>query len=425
MQQVQELAMQDDVPGLTELLAEWPEQNLEWLLCVQSRLGAPSSNAEQKQQLSQVIEEALQRNPALEIELAEEISRLDKLIAQSNEPKPSRPSKIKKQVEFSEEDQKNYDLLERLQGYEDWQFNELVNDINSLDYENLVPAVQHKVNQIVNLLHSLGQHKKLNPEILNSETYKQWHRDYAPESILQDKEFSNEKLLRLNALARSVSSIFKREYDNYLIERGDDPDEGVFGVPSSAAESKIDLSAIKVFEEKHQISLPEDLKTYYLNTPPDEKRGYLESIMHLSELDHNLSNEREWYEKLKGLGVINWLNYIWSNETIAFSVEEQVITQQHIDTLNSQYTGVGVLSVDDETYILIYFDAEHRFGAIWYSQDNPTKIYDNYLDVMLEKSPAQHTLFQLLGAIPQVLDRGNVEEHESREQFVDDLRKLD
>ena len=48
-------------------------------------------------------------------------------------------------VQFTEEDQRNFEILQQLQEYDDDQFSELAAYIMTLDYENLIPAVQHKV----------------------------------------------------------------------------------------------------------------------------------------------------------------------------------------------------------------------------------------------------------------------------------------
>ncbi len=429
--QVEAFAMENDVPSLTRLLVEWKECDSEWLLFVESRLCAPSTTPEQKSQLVAAKEQALYADPKLSIEDA--VAALMPAAEELEPDKKSLEYSIAKSassnetVQFPEEDQRNFEILQQLQEYDDDQFSELAAYIMTLDYENLIPAVQHKVNQCIYALeHSEDSEaqNKLGTTFINSSNYQAWYEKFVPESVLKNKDYSIELLMEYYQLGGEVGSIIRRDYQIYLQKRGEGLKDLSDFYSADRSEPCRSISEIEEFEERHQVIFPEALKSYFLNFLSDERYRNISPLESLSKIDYKLSDDRERYEHLKGMGIVHWLNLVWGNSHDHFMVEGGSLTQEQIDTLNQKYIGVGQLEIDPETCLILYYDAEHNFGALTYQQDDVDETYEYYLDLMLKKSPAQHTLFQLLTAIPQVLE---IAEHlyYPSIQFFRSLRRLD
>ena len=58
-QLVIEYASKDDIEPLHELLINWPENSLQWLIYVESRMMAPSTSKSDRERLGEVREKAL------------------------------------------------------------------------------------------------------------------------------------------------------------------------------------------------------------------------------------------------------------------------------------------------------------------------------------------------------------------------------
>ena len=218
-----------------------------------------------------------------------------------------------------------------------------------------------------------------------------------------------------------MGTIRQKDYYAYLLQRGDKNlssfDHYLDGFSRrNKFSAKLDESKITQFESDYNIALPEQLKELYLAVNP--KQDF--AIPSLLELEHSLSKERKDYEHLRGLGVVNTLNYIWGNDKDDFTAEGGSLNQSQINFLNKNYTGVGSLRVDDNTNIVLYCDSNGLFGAVWYCQDDSAILVD-CLNLMYEKSQAQFNIYQLLTAIPFVIENAFFD-NDGQEKFIANLR---
>jgi len=414
---VSKLAEKDDVAGLTRLLATWPDQDATWLLYVDSRLIAPSTTQEQRTVLLAVREQALKSNPQLEQQMVEQLSNENVTQKKLN---PS-SSKLNENFTYTEEDQNRFQIIETLEDFEDWQLEDIDSYLATLDYLQLDKTVQHAVNQTVYGLLRSNEHVQAAQSIAKLNDYQSWYKSFAPENILQNSNFSLDQLLRYNKLNEGVGLIQRKDHYAYLLERGDE-DLGSFSHYLDELSSKhdfyeeIDRAKIKQFEVEHGIELPEQLKDLYLAVNPEQRF----SMPSLLELEHDLSQERRNYEHLKGMGVINMLDFVWGNDKQDFSAEEGFLSKSQIESLNRNYIGIGSINLDDNVNIVLYYDKNEHFGAVWYNQDDGV-VFDDYLLLMLENSQAQYTLYQLLTAISFITENAFFE-YEEQEKFIADLR---
>ena len=423
-QKVREFAENDDVSGLTDLLSNWPEHDKEWLLYVDARIVAPSSTAEQTQRLKAIRENALKLNPQLEEQLYSRPSAEDEVAKKSTAAQQNKEPTAASSTDnfvFSDEDKARFQIIDTIEAFEDWQIDEIDVFLNSLDYLQLNEAVQHVVNQTVYGLLRSGEEASSAQKIAESSEYQAWYSSFAPESVLDNKDFGLNELLRFNTLNRDVGTIRQKDYYAYLLQRGNKNlggfDHYLDGFSRrNKFSAKLDESKITQFESDYNIELPEQLKELYLAVNP--KQDF--AIPSLLELEHSLSKERKNYEHLKGLGVIYWLSFVWGNDKDDFTAEGGSLNQSQIDFLNKNYTGVGSLHVDDNTNIVLYCDSNGLFGAVWYCQDDSVVLVD-YLDIMLEKTQAQFNIYQLLTAIPFVLENAFFE-NEEQQKFIANIR---
>ena len=423
-EKVKSLVEKEDIDGLTKLLCEWPEQTVEWLLYLEMRICAPSSSPEQKRELKRIREEATTKNPDL-LEVTSAAVYDEKEVETTVENKITEVQEQEQEQEnfsYTDQERAEYAIIERLEEFDNWELEELDGYLGELDYLSLGSAIQHLINQAVYALVSMSGEYPVANKITDTTAYKKWNQLYAPTSILNNSEFNLQNLVDLSSIEDSLSLIKSKDYYAYLLASGRENrsfdsfrknrwGSNSFNQPTSSTD-------IKKFEETHGVSFPPQLKELYLAVSNDDFSLPC-NIPNLRELEHSLSADRPNYEQLKGLGLVNMLDYVWSNDKDDFKPEEGSITQAQIDFLNTHYTAIGYLNVDDDTNIVIYFDDNKQFGAVWYCQDGG--LVFNELDFLIDKSQAQYSLYQLLAAIPLTLEN-KFHEYEGKEGFIASLR---
>ncbi len=416
-QKVSALADIEDIEGMTRLLCEWPDKTLEWLIYVDVRISAPSTTKEQKLLLKQVKAEAL----ALQPELAEQ--GLEELI-ETAPNKQSTSQEAHQDFVFTDEDRENFEVVDTLEDFEPWDADEITDYITSLKYGKLNETLQYLVNQYAYGLMANGHKNKTLKRVTEQNSYQEWFKSYAPERVLTNYEFDVKDLMRLATLDNQVELISKKDYYAYLLERGDE-DLGSFddflqevgGLNNFTAVASTDQ--LEQFERKFGVKLPEELKDFYhragsLSGTASKPCG----IFSVSELEYHLDPSRKRYEHLKSMGLISMLEFVWGNSKDDFSPARGSLTQDQVNYLNQHYSAIGYIPFDDNVNVVIYFDREQRFGAVWYNQDDGV-VYDDYLYSLLKKSQAQFGLCQLLAVIPFVATNPLFEDEQ--EQCIADL----
>jgi len=399
---VTELAEADDVEGLTELLLEWPEQDSQWLLFIDSRLMAPSSTKEQKNRLKQKKAEALASNPALSYD-----DLFSKPEAAAEEVNVETEEFI-----YTQQDKRRFDIIETIEEFEDWEFDDIADYLASLNYGDLDAAVQHVINVAVySFLNPSrwqqpvdGKLTEVLAGIVSHQDYQQWHRSVAPESVLANSDFAAKDLKRICQLEDEVELISRRDYFVYLLAKGDDDyrniDEFLDEIDCLHDFERVASDAdVRDFEAKHGVTLPSDLVSFY-QTLAGLHRGAndLTDIPSLRDLDQSLDPKRPKWNRLNGMGLIDMLEAVWGNSTDHFTHEVSGFDAAQISELNSRYKSIGYLGVDDNVSIVVYFDEQQRFGAVWYNQDDGV-LFEDYLRPLLQRSHAQYGCCQLLTVI--------------------------
>ncbi|MFC4159525.1 hypothetical protein [Chitinimonas lacunae] len=109
---------------------------------------------------------------------------------------------------------------------------------------------------------------------------------------------------------------------------------------------------------------------------------------------------------LEASGLVDFIKWIWgSRDEIDESYDSEDIEQ-----LNRSYRVFGMQYYDDNQHSYLYFDEAGRFGSIYYDQDNFDALCRDYLDPMLNASPADCTLDELVSAL---IDETIEDVHES------------
>lgn len=429
-EKVNELANNNEVEALNKLLCEWPEKTAEWFLYLSMRISAPSTSSEQLQELKRVRDKAIASNPEL---LEDEYFNGDAIAqetdvsdAETTNVSSENKSEAKEEFKFSEQEQMYSQIIETLEEFDECELEEIDTYLGTLDYANLGYALQHLVNQYVYAFLTWEGSTPMSDVISKAPEYQAWAAIFTPESILNNPNFSIDDVLRYGFLRSQIGLIKSKGYYAYLVASGDEDLKGFehhqnqFSSTSSSSSSTSASDVekkeeIEKFEKKYAVKFPAQLTALHQHEQEFD-------ISSLSSLEYHLSDERLEYEHRKGMGIIDAIRFIWSNDKSDFTVEGGVFTQAQIDSLNQQYTFVRTFTVDEETYVILYFDENGHFGAVWYNQD-AVRLFDHYLDLMLEQSLAQHSLYQLLVTLPMIIDNPLFDD-EDKEELIRDLRKL-
>lgn len=174
---------------------------------------------------------------------------------------------------------------------------------------------------------------------------------------------------------------------------------------------KANETEIKELEAIASMSIPEDLKTFYLSIGEmrlDYNNEHLYTTYSLDiyspkELIDKLKETNKW-NKLYSCGIIDMILFSWDNNRPEF---KEYMKSEDIAYLNEHYKSFGCYTTSTESeHVYLYFDIEDNFSTISYDQDMFDALVNNYLNPMLKQSPASKTLDECLLETMQVIDEG-------------------
>lgn len=145
-------------------------------------------------------------------------------------------------------------------------------------------------------------------------------------------------------------------------------------------------------------SLPAELRQFYLtiggleNT--DNGESYCISVPTAAQLTESL-NETNNYFKLYSPGVADMMRHSWGNDRPEFT--NGYFPKDMLDFINTHYRSFGFYRTNTilESAHYLYFDTTEKFGAVFYDQDTPDYL-QNEFNTMREKSPATLSLEDML-----------------------------
>jgi hypothetical protein len=104
------------------------------------------------------------------------------------------------------------------------------------------------------------------------------------------------------------------------------------------------------------------------------------------------------YERYRSLGLADMMRACWGNDRFEFDPKNGEISAAELQAINEKYTCIGWVESDlgVEAHTYAYFDAEGRFGTVFYHQDAFDELYEHAFIPMLQKSSARSTLSDVL-----------------------------
>lgn len=175
-----------------------------------------------------------------------------------------------------------------------------------------------------------------------------------------------------------------------------------FGEPASN-------ELINEIQNFYSIPIPLELRTFYglgaIKNDADE--NYSVWIQSATDLVKSINEENKWF-RIHSSGIIDGIKFSWGNDRPEFDE----VDQKDIDILNENYKYVGLYRYDwglEEAYY-IYFDKNQKFGVIRYHQDGFEDLWEDHLNDMLNQSPANQSLEELLISIIDKLEKGILED---------------
>jgi hypothetical protein len=175
-----------------------------------------------------------------------------------------------------------------------------------------------------------------------------------------------------------------------------------FGEPASN-------ELINEIQNFYSIPIPIELKNFYelgaIKNDADE--DYSVWIQSATDLIKSINEENKWF-RIHSSGIIDGIKFSWGNDRPEFDE----VNQEDIDKLNENYKYVGLYRYDwglEEAYY-IYFDKNQKFGVIRYHQDGFEDLWEDHLDTMLNQSPANQSLEELLISMIDKLEKGILED---------------
>lgn len=144
--------------------------------------------------------------------------------------------------------------------------------------------------------------------------------------------------------------------------------------------------------------LPAELRQFYLtiggleNT--DNGESYCISVPTAAQLTESL-NETNNYFKLYSPGVADMMRHSWGNDRPEFT--NGYFHKELLDFINTHYRSFGFYRTDTilESAHYLYFDTAGKFGAVFYDQDTPDYLKNEFTK-MRENSPASLSLEAML-----------------------------
>lgn len=303
------------------------------------------------------------------------------------------------EFEFTEEEQSEFEIFDGLANMEDESVENIEAYIESLNVMDLSKPMQHFVNSHVRGLSNQSNVGEFVEKYTQSETYLNWHRQYAGGLVVGNREDGFEKIKAFCALHNELEVVNRKDYYAYLLQREEAEPTFIQHLARFGNLFLFDDTAnnlvLQQFEKDYQVELPNELKSFYHEVGKLDGENHLQfHIMSLTELRTGLESNAEW-SRLNGLGIVDMLKYAWGNGKDEFSAQSGNLTQAEIDFLNGNYKTIGFIRVDDNVIIAIYYDEYGNFGVVWYNQDDGD-VFEYYLDKMLQQSPARYCLAQIL-----------------------------
>ena len=388
--QLSDFGEQDNIQVMTELLLIWQPRTLQWLNYVDSRIGLPSSTREQREALTKIKEQALAEDVRLlkeyedfmETDIMEDGYFNDKEFKYTDEEKA-----LTKQLDELEEAYVEVFLKKN-------------------DIEKQHTLIQHRASTFVlartyededewsegdeNYLKSYRQ----------SALYKNWHKKYAQEAILQNANYDFNDLKELLNLENQLELLNRKRYYHHKVKEKNANESFAnhwneysghyrFGQLSDVA-TDADITA---FEQKYSIRLPDNLKAFYKTIGHFSSRmNWQIGIPSLSSLNTNIESEDFGIMDALKETRVRYYAFLESQND-----DGGKLTLAQYQYLNNNYKAVGEVIMGDEinTYV-IYYDNAGKFGIVGHDYDSDM-VFD-YLELMLIESPAKYTLAQVLGA---------------------------
>lgn len=152
---------------------------------------------------------------------------------------------------------------------------------------------------------------------------------------------------------------------------------------------------LKQFEKINDCNMPDSLQNMYIQQGALTigEGDYWNSFL-IIKAENMLTKE----------GLIDSIDSFWGGRD-----EFEEFTTEQRDLLNKNYFVFGMLYIDDNQHVYLYFDRHGKFDTIYFDQD------DFFMDVfykMLDKSPANNTLDEVISSIIDSMAQVIIEENE-------------
>ena len=221
----------------------------------------------------------------------------------------------------------------------------------------------------------------------------------------------------LEAIAERVNTAERarrKEYYDYLVEKEGQSDETFeqhlerygalvrMGPPATAAQ-------VDAVRQMSAVPLPADLVAFYGEVGSFSGGAWVgDSVVHAPEalLAAHAADAPKW-QALASIGLVDRIRSSWGNDRFEFDpASGEGLTADEVARLNAAYSIVGWRSLDaGEAFEYLYFDAQGRFGTVYYHQDAFDELYTDSLKPMLERSPASATFSEALAKLLDEAER--------------------
>lgn len=138
----------------------------------------------------------------------------------------------------------------------------------------------------------------------------------------------------------------------------------------------------RFYRELGSVRAKESLSECYLRIPS------------VASLLQGLAAPNTWARR-PSLGLVDAIVHSWGNDRPEFA-PGKFFSADQLKALNAQYIGFGLYRPDLERAHYLYFDAQGRFGALFYDQDDFSDAQKR-LTAMLRTSPAPGDLASVIG----------------------------
>ena len=428
-QLVIEYASKDDIEPLHELLINWPENSLQWLIYVESRMMAPSTSKSDRERLGEVREKAL-----LEPELIKACEDYVKQINAENEESIKKTKKQRKPFDLSEEEKQQYEILESLEEIchkidYDLSEDEFDKFFTSIDLENQNPVIQHQAHKIIYNQLFAGNETNFLKEYSKTSIYQNWVNKFGINETL-NRDISSLNILKDFCELEYQSELISRKgyYDYLLLQHEEDEEdygddyedddledsfeeffEG-YGRHYQFCKEVATQKEIQNFEQLSSVKLPSELQQFY------ETLGCFYGNVHLQTNIWSIDTmiKKASYEaNEQGIGLA---------DAITSYAGPECLNKEDILILNREYTAIGYVAINDDfnTMLIPYFDKNEKFDIVVFDIKSVDSSYNLFIKPILEKSCARLSFFKLLTAIILPLSTSYFGDHY---EYEDDLWK--